>query len=134
MKPIQILLVGVTLFLAAYYLRRVRSRLAQRLLLLLLAVGELAMIIEPGVSSWLAAMVGVGRGVDLVFYLAFAGVGFVALHLYARQRALEARLVELVREMALLHAQRPAEAEESGMTRPATGRNISESSSERRAA
>lgn len=64
----------------------------------------------PGIVNELAAMVGVGRGTDLLLYafiIVFVGQ---ALSTARKRRAQEQRITELARKMALANPQWPASA------------------------
>jgi len=89
----------------AVYLAKLRSTLAGRVLVLLLVLAAFILIADPSLSTLLAHALGVGRGVDLVIYLALLGQGFVILLLFSSLRALGQKLTAVVREMALLTAE-----------------------------
>ena len=101
MTGIQVLLVLAALVWIASFLARFRSAGAVRIVAVAAALGAIALVLAPNLSIWLARKMGVARGVDLVIYLGFAAMGFVWLHLAARQRELEAKLDQLVRSKAL---------------------------------
>jgi hypothetical protein len=63
-------------------------------------------IIEPAALSYVASWLGIGRGSDLVFYLAILAGMWTALHSYSRYRRLETIVTELVRRDSLDHARR----------------------------
>lgn len=98
------------------YLSRFRSLLIDRLLVGLVGAGILALVIRPDLSTRAAHVFGVGRGVDLVFYISHAATLLVLILLYAELRAQAARTTELARAVALLTARRPgtSEQEEGG--------------------
>jgi len=62
-------------------------------------IGVLAFL--PGLLNRAAALVGIGRGVDLVLYLAVIGLIREYFLSRARQGALEAQLTQLVRQLAI---------------------------------
>jgi len=102
----------LTLLLAgaviAYFVR-LRSRLADRIIVLLLATAALVLVANPGLAILLAHAVGVGRGVDLIIYLTLFGYGFLGLLLISKVRGLEAQVAELAQALALATARKPAE-------------------------
>jgi len=63
------------------------------------AVGVVALF--PGLASWLAATVGVGRGADAVLYLSVIVLFWLVFRLALRQRQQERELTKLVRALAL---------------------------------
>jgi hypothetical protein len=75
-------------------------RIAGALILLL----GCASILVPGITSWMAEVVGVGRGADLVFYAMTVVSLFVWASVYGRLHALEQRQVALVRALAIAEA------------------------------
>ena len=113
MRPIQPLLMLLLGLLVVAGFRGLRSRLFHRLALLGLALLATVLIVVPDLSTRMAELTGVGRGVDLLMYLGFIGTAFALVVLYARLRATEERLTEVVRSIALLHPQGAArDAEE----------------------
>ncbi len=107
MSPIQILLVIFFAAVTLLYFRRLRRRLFDRILFLLIAFSAVAMVARPDWANSLAQFVGVGRGADLLTYLGLSGLGFLWLQLYTRQRAQNEQITDLVRRMALLEAKKP---------------------------
>lgn len=82
-----------------------RSRLAHRLMAAFLFVSAIVFIAMPQLTNMLAHAVGVGRGADLLLYLAiFAGIHAFLL-LYLRTRVLERKLADQVRALALRDSQ-----------------------------
>jgi small membrane protein len=95
-----VLLIGAVIL----YRARMRSRLADRLIVLTLATVGLVLIVFPDLSTRVAHFLGVGRGVDLVFYLSIVGIGFFLMLFLSRIRALESQLTAVARELALFRA------------------------------
>src|SRR5438128_999626 len=97
----------LTLLLAAVviaYFVWLRSRLADRIIVLLLAATAFVLIADPSLAIRLAHAVGVGRGVDLFIYLTLFGYGFLGLLLVSKIRSLEAQVTELAQALALATA------------------------------
>ena len=65
-----------------------------------------AVIFRPGITSEFAAALGIGRGADLVIYLAILGGVFVTRYFYNRMRRLENLLTQMVRARAIETASR----------------------------
>lgn len=107
MKPIQYLLAVLVAGGMLLYFARLRSRLADRAIVLLLGAAGLVLVAFPDLANRLAALAGVWRGADLVVYIALLGLAWVCLVLLSRLRELDARLTELARAVALLAAQPP---------------------------
>ncbi len=67
--------------------------------LLWVAVAVVAMV--PDVTSYLARLVGVGRGVDLVTYLALLLVFYLVFKLFVKLEKIERQFTSLVQKLAL---------------------------------
>jgi len=101
-RPIQYLLAALVLAGMLVYFARLRSRLADRLIVLLLGAAGLVLVAFPELANRLAEFAGVWRGADLVVYVALLGLAWTCLVLLSRLRELDARLTELARAIALL--------------------------------
>ncbi|HEX7834656.1 MAG TPA: DUF2304 domain-containing protein [Pseudolysinimonas sp.] len=87
-----------------------RHQAVRRILLLLFVLGAAVSVFFPQVLTWLANLVGIGRGTDLLLYiLVIAFLGFAATT-YRRFRHLETDITELSRQIALLGAGAPPPA------------------------
>lgn len=81
-----------------------RHQAVRRVLLVLFALVTAAAILFPTILSRTAALVGVGRGTDLLLYLlVIAFLSFIATT-YRRMKATDRRITELTRELALTEA------------------------------
>ena len=65
-------------------------------------------IAVPGISTILARWAGIGRGADLILYIAALSGMLIARYLYCRQRRIEILLTDLARLEALRNPQRGA--------------------------
>ena len=100
----QPILVALLAALVILYFARLRTR-AWDILVILLCFGIAALlVVRPEVATRLAHMVGIGRGVDLILYLAIPGLALLILLLFARTRELNLKLTAIVRETALANA------------------------------
>jgi hypothetical protein len=86
------------------FLRRNRLPLHIMTVFLLLAVGAVA-VLFPETTQNAAELVGVGRGADLITYIAIVAVLFVLLHYYTKFVHLQRQLTEVTRELAILRAE-----------------------------
>lgn len=111
---IQVLLIGGSLALLFHFFVRARRRPVQKLAMTVVFALIIVLVLFPDLSTWCAHRVGVGRGVDLVFYLSSLVLLFLCFNLYLGQKALEDRLTVVVRQLALLDARAAAEAERRG--------------------
>ncbi|WP_455240734.1 DUF2304 family protein [Methanothermobacter tenebrarum] len=68
----------------------------------LLAWGFLIVIsISPNVTSYIANIMGIGRGLDLIIILAIIGAYYLLFRIYIMIENLEMEITKLVRELAL---------------------------------
>lgn len=107
MSPIQLVLILLLVLAIATYFQRLRSRFLDNMIILSLATCAIVMIAVPRWTTVLANALNVGRGVDLVMYLAWIGVIFVLLLFYSKLRVLESHLTKLVRGQAIEGTLRP---------------------------
>jgi hypothetical protein len=82
-----------------------RHQAVRRILLLLFVVGVAVSVFFPQLLTWIAKLVGIGRGTDLLLYiLVIVFLGFAATT-YRRFSHLEANITRLSRQLALLSAE-----------------------------
>ena len=98
-QPLLILLFGL---LSVIYLVRFRSTFWDRLIVIAFSAAAVTLVSNPDLSNRIANRLGVGRGADLIFYLALPGLLFMILLLYAKTVRQEERITGLTRELALL--------------------------------
>lgn len=104
---IQFLLITAIVVLAVFMMRRTGadSHLAiRRLLMGLFVVAAVLSVLFPQWLSWLASLVGVGRGTDLVLYALIVMFLAFVYSQYRRNIALQRQLTLLARKIALLEA------------------------------
>lgn len=65
------------------------------------------LVVFPNISTRIANVLGVGRGTDLVFYLAVLAGIFVASNYYFRFKRHEEALIALARQNAIANAREP---------------------------
>jgi hypothetical protein len=106
----------IAVILIAFFILRgggARHQAVRRILLVLFVIGAGVSVFFPQVLTWLANLVGIGRGTDLLLYiLVIAFLGFAATT-YRRSRQLENQITELSRQIALLGAATPPTATET---------------------
>ena len=105
MIPIQPILVILLVLGVVLYFRKLRSKLWDRIIVVILFAAATVFIMNPALANRLAAVAGVGRGADLFFYVTIPGLAFALMLLLSRVRELERRSTLLVRELALLRAE-----------------------------
>lgn len=102
-----ILLVAIAVAWPGRGQRRVALRRLGTILLVLVAIAAIAF---PQILSWIAEVLGVGRGADLLLYgTVLAFIGFVLLTRIEKRRH-EAQLTLVARAQAISAAPRPWEA------------------------
>ena len=109
MTAIQAILIFLLLAGTIFYFRSLRSSLWDRATVSLIVVVGVGLVANPELTTRIAHWVGVGRGADLVIYLALFGLGFSLLLLFSKVRDLEARVVEVARAAALANARQPSQ-------------------------
>jgi small membrane protein len=107
LTPIQYLLAGLVLLLTVAAIRTFHNKLFYRLLVLGGLVTALVFILYPTLTAQLAALLNVGRGVDLVFYLLFLVLGFTLVVIYRRLLQLDETITIMNRRDAIRNARRP---------------------------
>jgi len=113
MRPVQLILIVLLLLVNYVYFSRLRSGLFDRLIILCLAALGIVMTVVPDFTTKIANLVGVGRGVDLFFYLAILGLAFMWLLLYSKIRDLQTSITSLTRALAIKKADAPDDPEDA---------------------
>ncbi len=106
MTDIQILLLTGILFVAFYFVIRLRKRLLDLVLMFIMSAAAIVFVIWPDLTNTIAKKLGVGRGADLIFYISIILFWFVVLRLYVRIRKLEQTFTEMIRKNAIEQAER----------------------------
>jgi len=98
MSPFQIILINSLIFLFSLYLIYFKNGLIMRLIMLSVFALGIVLTITPETTIKVANILGIGRGVDLIFYLCilFGVFGFTIL--YAKYRKMEQLLTDLIRK------------------------------------
>ena len=104
--PIKIILILGLIALTLLCLAVLKSRLATRLFVLAQLMIGVVMVLFPELANCVAALVGVGRGADLMLYLLVLAVYAGALLVLAKFRRLERQITELTRKIALYDAEK----------------------------
>jgi small membrane protein len=99
------LLLGLAALHAVRLLRR-RVRRSRGLLWTLVWGTSGLIVLYPELSQHFARLFGIGRGSDLILYLALIAGLLVAFTQYQQYRRLEIMVTELIRHLALEHPER----------------------------
>jgi hypothetical protein len=107
-QPIIKLLLLAAIALVALFAVRGSNKAVHRILWRGYVVGILCAaavsVMFPGILAWLAELVGVGRGTDLLLYILVITFLLVSVILFRRLDALERRYIGLARALALEQA------------------------------
>lgn len=104
---IKILLILLLLIILRSFMVGRSLVLAKRLSALVLFVILLLLVLYPQASNYVAHKLGVGRGVDLLFYLAHLFVLLLIVSLWRRLVTLSDSVTKLTRQIAIDNARRP---------------------------
>jgi hypothetical protein len=103
----QIILIVALVGIGIYLVRSTpspRHLAIRRLLVLLALLGGVVVVVWPGLLSALAELVGIGRGADLLFYLAIVAGLLYVVNEYKRSVQLQRANTQLAREITLTEA------------------------------
>lgn len=107
---IQLLLLASTGVLVAYFIsnrRKARAKAGVKLGFVLFILASIYTVLHPDDLTWVANLVGVARGTDLLLYGLVVAFMFTTLSSYIRFREQELRYARLARAIALQNAIRP---------------------------
>ena len=104
--PIKIILILGLVALTLLCFTVLKSRLATRLFVLAQLCVGVVLVIFPDITNWIADLVDVGRGADLMLYLLILAVYAGALLILAKFRRLERQMTELTRKIAIYEAEK----------------------------
>lgn len=104
---VQLILVAAffSLFFVAIRSRTAHSVSAsKKLFFLFFVLVVIAAVLSPAAVTWVANLVGVGRGTDLVLYILAVTFGFYVVNDYLRGQDNREQLHRLARQIAVLEA------------------------------
>lgn len=117
MLLIQILLVIAVAALTLYFLsnrRKARAKAGVKIGFVTFLVLAIFAVLFPDATTWVAQLVGVQRGTDLMLYVLIVAFVFVTVSSYLRFREQELRFARLARAVALSNAQAPDDLNDAG--------------------
>jgi small membrane protein len=107
MRLIQFILAPLLILLLIWIGQRLKHQIFLKgFLVVLLSLG-IVLSFFPDISQWFSQQLGVGRGVDLLFYTCIVGLIVTCLLLYIRLQKLEQQLTKLIRKQSLDQAKTP---------------------------
>ncbi len=111
---IKIILIILLLIVLRAFLVQKSLVWIKRAVAFLMFLALLALVIFPGISTGIANKIGVGRGVDLVFYFSHLFLLFLIVGLWRRSTVLMAIVTKLSRAIALQNATKLSEKDNQG--------------------
>lgn len=102
--PIQVILLLLILLLGWFLLKRSRSRLAGRMIMILFILVLSAFVLFPDTTTRIANWFGIGRGTDFLFYIFVIFVMYALAAVYLRLRDTDRRITSLTRQISLNEA------------------------------
>ncbi len=114
MTPIKIILIILLLIVLRAFLVQKSLVWVKRAVAFLMFFALLALVIFPDISTHIANKIGVGRGVDLVFYFSHLFLLFLIVGLWRRSTVLMGIVTKLSRAIALQNASKPPEEDNQG--------------------
>ena len=125
MLLIQILLVIAVAALTLYFLsnrRKARAKAGVKIGFVTFLILAIFAVLFPDATTWVAQLVGVQRGTDLMLYALIVAFVFVTVSSYLRFREQELRFARLARAVALSNAQAPDDLNEADNAEPTGAR------------
>lgn len=104
MSVIQLVLIvvaGFGIFAAVQRFRRGGLSRLQLALWCVLWIAIIAVVFRPETASFLARMLGVGRGVDVIVYLSIVALFYLQFRMFGKLEDHERQITTLTRELAL---------------------------------
>lgn len=101
---IQILLIVFAIFVLikiSLKFQQKKIRLREFLLWLIFWLAVIVVVILPNITSYLANLVGIGRGSDLAVYLAVLGLFYLVFRIYVKMDNMDAQITKIVRSDAI---------------------------------
>ncbi|MDC7113407.1 DUF2304 domain-containing protein [Corynebacterium pseudodiphtheriticum] len=125
MLLIQILLVIAVAALTLYFLsnrRKARAKAGVKIGFVTFLILAIFAVLFPDATTWVAQLVGVQRGTDLMLYALIVAFVFVTVSSYLRFREQELRFARLARAVALSNAQAPDDLNDADNAEPTGAR------------
>jgi small membrane protein len=107
MTKFQILGISAMIFILISYFRRFRQAAMNKIFIIIVLITGIIFFLYPELTNRTAHFLGIGRGADLIFYLAVLGFGYLSLILYSKIKKLEEQLAVIVRKHSLESVNHP---------------------------
>jgi len=102
----------VVIFFFFLYVFRVRTLITDRIIYLILVSGGILLVIFPDLSTWIANLIGIGRGADLLLYVFVVFSLFRHANVASKLRGSEHQITTIVRKLAIAEAKNGASLQE----------------------
>lgn len=113
MKPIQFLFLAFVVFAMVKVVLKYRDGQISKIQLLFWIVvwcGAAFIINIPAATTFIASLLGIGRGVDLIIYVSFLAVFYLIFRVHLVLNRIEQEITQIVRSMALEQLREPRHA------------------------
>jgi small membrane protein len=107
--PVQIIAFIFVTFAASRAILRAKDKkitLIELLFWLGIWGGLIVVVFFPGLTSYVADLVGIGRGIDVIIYTSIGLLFYMIFRLYVKFEESEREITRLVREIALMKKRR----------------------------
>jgi small membrane protein len=101
---IQILALGFVTFAASRAILRAREKnisLGELIFWLGIWGGLIFVVFFPGITGYVAELVGIGRGIDVIIYTSIALLYYLIFRIYVKLDETERQITKIVRENAI---------------------------------
>lgn len=101
---IQVLLVILILFVISRLIVRLKNKqvgILTFLIWLIFWIGGTAIVLYPEASSYVARILGVGRGADVIVYFSLILIFYFVFYITVRLRTIEQQISKIVRKISL---------------------------------
>jgi small membrane protein len=101
MIKFQFILILLLFLILFSFFKRFRKPAIDKIVVGLILISGIFFAFYPETTNKMAHYLGIGRGADLIFYLAILGFGYGMLLLYSKVKTLEDQLAAIVRKQSL---------------------------------
>jgi small membrane protein len=101
MTKFQVILILLQLFILYSFFKRCNKPAIDKIAIVMILLSGIFFAFFPEMTNKLAHLMGIGRGADLIMYLAILGFAYMILILYSKVKTLEYHLVSIIRKQSL---------------------------------
>jgi hypothetical protein len=105
-SPIQFILIIPLALIILLLVVKLRNRTFHRLAFIAIVLLGIVFVIYPNLTNSIAALLGVGRGTDLILYFCIVAGILAMLFLYGKQRKIQETQTEIIRSVAIAMAKK----------------------------